>query len=517
MNVVRKSLVLCIGMLLALLAAQGAQSVWQASRLAASADAIVGSARLSGEAREMVAVLDDASAALRELGAYTDLDSVARARAAFTARSGALRETVARLKRRATAAGDAAGGEAVAAKVDAWLAIAGKHAGTEPVTELPSYHLLAEADDAVRAQASTLLARTVEIANAAEAASAATFRRAVAGTVVAMLVAVALGLWLGWRAMRSLDAQLGADASEVARVANALADGRLDVAFSREAMPPGSVMAAIARMQRALLGTVSAVREIGSSLATGTQEIARGNADLSERTEQQAAALARTAATMGRLDETVTRNAANAERAGELADEASSVATQGGEVVGRAVETMRGIHESSRRIADIIGTIDGIAFQTNILALNAAVEAARAGESGRGFAVVASEVRTLAQRSADAAREIKALIGASVERVDAGSALIEQAGETIQRVVEEVRRVAAMVTEIRSDSVAQRGGVTEVGESVAQLDRATQQNAALAEETAAAAETLRNQSGRLVEAMAFFRVGEDAARPVLHA
>ncbi len=512
MNQVRRSLVLCIGVLLGLIGLQGAQSAWQASRMAASADAIVGSAGLSAGARELVATLQEASGALRELTAFTDLDAVERSRAAFGERSAALRGTVAALRDDAARAGVASQAEAVAAKVDAWLAIAAKHAGVEPVAVLPSYHLLDEAHEAVRAESRALLERSTGIADAAVGASAATFRWSIGATVGAMLAAVALGLWLGWRAMRSLNAQLGADATEVARVANAVADGRLDVEFDRTDLPPGSVMEAMARMQRALLGTVAKVREIGSGLATGTQEIAQGNAELSERTERQAAALARTASTMDELGTAVTRNADNAERAGELADEASAVAAQGGGVVGEAVETMRGIHESSRRIADIIGVIDGIAFQTNILALNAAVEAARAGEQGRGFAVVAAEVRTLAQRSAEAAREIKSLIGTSVERVDAGSALIEQAGETIQRVVDSVQRVATMVSEIRADSAVQRGGVAQVGEAIGQLDQATQQNAALAEQASAAAESLRVQGGRLVEAIAFFRIDETAMR-----
>jgi methyl-accepting chemotaxis protein len=322
---------------------------------------------------------------------------------------------------------------------------------------------------------------------------------------------VGLGLLLGWLALRSLHRQLGADASEVARVANAVANGDLAVAIDTRGLPPDSVMAATARMQQALLGTVQQVRAISSNLAGGALEIASGNNDLSLRTEQQAAALVKTSATMEQLGVTVRLNADHAAEASRLADTASQVAARGGEVVSRTVQTMQGIHESSRRINDIIGVIDGIAFQTNILALNAAVEAARAGEQGRGFAVVASEVRSLAQRSAAAAREIKTLIGASVERVDQGGAQVEQAGRTMQEVVDAIAQVTAVMARIRQASAEQSQGVGEVGQAISELDRSTQQNAALAEESAAAAESLRGQGQQLVQAVAFFKLAGGAA------
>jgi methyl-accepting chemotaxis protein len=506
MNLVRKSLVLCIGVLLGLIALQGVQSLWQVARLSAAAAAIADSSALSGDARRLVVNLDAAQRTLDKLIAFTDTEAVGRYRAALEQEVGALREVAARLREELARNGDEPAGRSISARTEAWIEVAARHAGRDEVTELPSYHLLDETHDALEEEALALVERSARITADTIAAGSAIALQSYVFTLVAVVAAIALGVLLGWRAMRSLHRQLGADASEVARVVNAVADGRLDVAFEQRGLPAGSVMEAMARMQSALVRTVATVQEIGSGVAGGTHEIAQGNADLSRRTEQQASELERTAQTMAQLGATAARNAGQAEQAGELVDRASAVAAQGGEVVGRAVDTMRGIHESSRRIADIIGVIDSIAFQTNILALNAAVEAARAGEQGRGFAVVAAEVRTLARRSAEAAREITALIGDSVKRVDAGNALIEQAGDTIRDVVDSVNRVARMVGEIREASVNQRGGVEQVGESVAELDRATQRNAALAEETAAAAESLRAQGAQLVEAMAFFRI-----------
>jgi methyl-accepting chemotaxis protein len=266
------------------------------------------------------------------------------------------------------------------------------------------------------------------------------------------------------------------------------------------------LMAALGDMQDALGKVVSTVRGNAESVATASAQISQGNHDLSQRTEEQASALEETAASMEQLSSTVKQNADNARQANQLSLSASSVAVQGGEVVGEVVQTMKGINDSSRRIAEIIGVIDGIAFQTNILALNAAVEAARAGEQGRGFAVVASEVRSLAQRSAGAAKEIKTLITASVEQVEKGSALVDKAGTTMQEVVSSIRRVNDIMGEISSASTEQSGGVTQVGEAVSQMDQTTQQNAALVEESAAAAASLRTQADQLVQAVALFKL-----------
>ncbi len=266
------------------------------------------------------------------------------------------------------------------------------------------------------------------------------------------------------------------------------------------------MLQALERMKEQFASVVSNVRSNAESVATASDQIAQGNSDLSSRTEEQASALEQTAASMEQLSSTVKHNADSAKQASQLALGASEVAMRGGEVVSQVVATMTGINDSSKKIADIIGVIDGIAFQTNILALNAAVEAARAGEQGRGFAVVASEVRSLASRSAEAAKEIRRLIGDSVERVERGAALVDQAGVTMSEVVGAIRRVSDLVGEISAASTEQSTGVSQVGEAVAQMDQATQQNAALVQESAAAAESLKVQARQLVQAVSVFKL-----------
>ena len=268
----------------------------------------------------------------------------------------------------------------------------------------------------------------------------------------------------------------------------------------------GRMVQAMEAMRLSLTEVVGTVRENAVSVAAASAQIAQGNIDLSSRTEQQAAALEETAATMEQLGSTVSHNADHAREADGLAREASTLASRGGEMVSQVVGTMGGISEASRKIGDIIGVIDSIAFQTNILALNAAVEAARAGEQGRGFAVVATEVRNLAQRSAEAAREIKALISTSVERVEQGVSLVDQTGRSVGEVVESIRRVSDIVAQISAASAEQSTGVAQVGQAVTQMDRATQQNAALVEQSAAAAGTLKSQAEQLVDAVARFRI-----------
>jgi len=271
----------------------------------------------------------------------------------------------------------------------------------------------------------------------------------------------------------------------------------------------GDLLMALAAMQTSLSKVVAVVRQDSDGVATASAEIAQGNNDMSARTESQASALEQTAASMEELSGTVRQNAENARTASQLALNASTVAVKGGEVVAQVVDTMKGINDSSHRISEIIQVIDGIAFQTNILALNAAVEAARAGEQGRGFAVVASEVRSLAGRSAQAAREIKVLIHASVERVERGSALVDQAGVTMNEVVTSIKRVTDIMGEISAASNEQALGVAQVGEAVKQMDEVTQQNAALVEEMAAAATGLKNQANDLVQAVSVFRLSAD--------
>ena len=311
-----------------------------------------------------------------------------------------------------------------------------------------------------------------------------------------------LGLWI----RRTVWAAVGGEPAVVASMVRAVAQGDLSVPVPVASGDRTSIMAATAQMSQSLAGIVTQVRSSSDSIATGSSEIAQGNNDLSARTERQAAALEDTAATMKQLSSTVKQTADNAHQASRLAADASHVAVQGGEVVGRVVETMKGINDSSRKIADIIGVIDGIAFQTNILALNAAVEAARAGEQGRGFAVVASEVRSLAGRSAEAAKEIKSLISASVERVAQGTSLVDQAGATMTEVVKAIKRATSIMGEISAASSEQSAGVAQVGRTVGQMDQATQQNAALVEQSATAAESLRTQAQQLVQAVAVFKL-----------
>ena len=325
-------------------------------------------------------------------------------------------------------------------------------------------------------------------------------------SVFAILASVLLNL----RMHATVRRELGGDPGEARQALEEIAHGNLS-ARVQNIGGEASMMGGLQRMQTALTGLVSGVRQSAGSIATATDEIASGSQDLSDRTERQASALEQTASSSVSLGEQVRQNADSARQANQLAVNASSVARQGGEVVGEVVQTMKGINEASRKIADIISVIDGIAFQTNILALNAAVEAARAGEQGRGFAVVASEVRLLAGRSAEAAKEIKMLIGASVERVEQGSLLVDKAGQTMSEVVDAISSVASIMGSITAASSAQADGVLSVGNAVTEMDRSTQQNAALVEQMAAAANSLKSQAGELVRAVAVFHLGEGGA------
>ena len=317
---------------------------------------------------------------------------------------------------------------------------------------------------------------------------------------------LAVSATLGSLFARSILRQLGGEPDYARAVVQRIASGNLSQPVQLAAGDATSLLAAMAQMQTWLADVAGEVRRNADSLATASVQIAQGNLDLSGRTEEQASGLQATAAAMDQLNATVSQNADNAQQAKQLALGAASVAQRGGQSVGEVVETMKGINTSSRKIGEIIGVIDGIAFQTNILALNAAVEAARAGEQGRGFAVVATEVRNLAGRSADAAREIKGQINASVERVEQGTAQVDRAGATMTEVVAAVQRMTDIMAEISAASVEQSAGVAQVGSSVGQMDRATQQNAALVEESAAATESMRDQAQQLVKAVSVFRL-----------
>jgi methyl-accepting chemotaxis protein-1 (serine sensor receptor) len=343
---------------------------------------------------------------------------------------------------------------------------------------------------------------------AVSAGAAAGAKRATWTSLALMLVVCMLGVGGGFLFSRTIVRPLRRAVESARAVAEGNLTHEIDAVGNDEV---AELLQALRHMQSSLAKVVAEVRQNSESVASASSQIASGNNDLSARTEKQAASLQETAASMEQLSATIRLNADNAQQANQLALGASNVAVQGGEVVGQVVDTMKGINDSSKKIVDIIGVIDGIAFQTNILALNAAVEAARAGEQGRGFAVVAGEVRSLAQRSAEAAKEIKSLISTSVERVEQGSALVDRAGATMQEVVSSIRRVNDIVAEISAASTEQSGGVAQVGQAVAQMDQATQQNAALVEESAAAAESLRSQAKHLIDSVAVFRLAGHAA------
>jgi methyl-accepting chemotaxis protein len=328
--------------------------------------------------------------------------------------------------------------------------------------------------------------------------------------LIALLAACALsfGTLCSWLLTRSIVRPIR-DAVEVAETVAGGDLTRVIDASSKD--ETGALLRALRHMNDSLVKIVSQVRNGTDTIATGSAEISAGNFDLSSRTEQQAGALEETAASMEELTTTVRRNADNARQANQLAITASNVAAEGGSVVNQVITTMGSINESSRKIVDIIGVIDGIAFQTNILALNAAVEAARAGEQGRGFAVVASEVRNLAQRSAAAAKEIKVLIGDSVDKVDVGAKLVDQAGATMEQVVESIRRVTDIMAEITHATQEQTGGIEQVNHAIGAMDQVTQQNAALVEESAAAAASMQDQAAKLAQVVGVFKLAASAA------
>ena len=360
----------------------------------------------------------------------------------------------------------------------------------------------------VRETNDALIKLQLDVAKLEQEQSELRYTRVRTVAIAAIVVGLLFGGLMGYFLITNISQSLG----KAAALSESIAEGDLTVPITVTGKDElAALLTSLSHMKNSLTKVVRHVREGSESVSIASAEIAHGNQDLSARTESQASALEQTAASMEALGSTVKQNADSARQANQLATNASTVATQGGEVVGRVVETMKGINESSRKIADIISVIDGIAFQTNILALNAAVEAARAGEQGRGFAVVASEVRSLAGRSADAAKEIKSLIATSVERVEQGSTLVDEAGVTMTEVVNSIRRVTDIMAEISAASNEQAAGVSEVGDAVSQMDQVTQQNAALVEQMAAAASSLKAQAQDLVSTVSTFKL--DAASP----
>ncbi|MCA6916249.1 methyl-accepting chemotaxis protein [Pectobacterium versatile] len=331
--------------------------------------------------------------------------------------------------------------------------------------------------------------------------------------LVLAVIASLFGAGIAWLITRHIKKQLGGEPAYATQVTQEIAQGNLAVPVDLASNDNTSLLFAMNNMRKSLSSIVEQVRESSESIATGASQIAAGSTDLSQRTEEQAANLQQTAASTEEMSQTVRQNADTVRNAAQLAQAASDTAAKGGEAVGNIVITMKEITDSSHKIGDIISVIDGIAFQTNILALNAAVEAARAGEQGRGFAVVAGEVRSLAQRSATAAKEIKELIGHSVEKVEVGSRLVSDAGTTIEELVRQARNVADLINEIGVTTQEQESGVSQIHDAVNQLDKVTQQNAALVEQSASAADSLSDQAAHLVELMKTFAVeGESSQR-----
>ena len=341
--------------------------------------------------------------------------------------------------------------------------------------------------------------------------SEASVRKVVSAMVLAALIVVASLALVSWFVVRAIWHQLGGEPEYARQIARAVADGDLSMDIVTDPKDQDSLLAALRDMRAKLANMMGEIKVSADTIQTASAEIASGNADLASRTESQAGSLDQTTRAMDKLTGTVRQNASNASQANQLVNDASTIATRGGKVVSGVVTTMGDIHNSAKKIVDIIAVIDGIAFQTNILALNAAVEAARAGEQGRGFAVVASEVRNLAQRSAGAAKEIKELIGDSVAKVDAGAVLVDEAGTTMGQIVDSVKKVADIMAEISAASIEQNAGIEYIGRAIVSMDEMTQQNSALVEEASAAAESLSEQTSQLSAALAVFKLSEAAA------
>ena len=387
-----------------------------------------------------------------------------------------------------------------------FLPLAKSNAPVEEIRDVDDQmdKLIDQYDELVKKIATSLQAEADDAQKAYDEAQSRNLKVSISVALAAAIALVAFGISIS----RGIRADLGAEPGAVRTILSALRDGDLTVSISREQGDQTSVVAAVDDMRNRLRDVIQTVRQGSNQIQTAATEVASGNQELSSRTEATASSLEQTASSMEEITATVRQSADASRQANQLASTAATVAAKGGEVVDQVVGSMRDIQQSSQRIADIISVIDGIAFQTNILALNAAVEAARAGEQGRGFAVVAGEVRSLAQRSANAAKEIKDLITTSVERVHAGTAQVESAGQTMAEIVTSVQRVSDIIGEITTAAMEQSNGISQVNVAVTQLDQMTQQNATLVEQSAAAAQRLRDQATRLTEAVSVFNTGQ---------
>jgi methyl-accepting chemotaxis protein len=348
---------------------------------------------------------------------------------------------------------------------------------------------------------------------AGTASSKANVHRVLSSTLISALIVTLALIAISWLMVRAVWRRLGGEPEYAHEIASAIAGGDLSMEIAVEEGDSSSLLAAMRQMKQTLEKMIADIKASGATINTASAEIAAGNADLSARTESQASSLEEVASAMEQMTSTVKTNMENALNANRMSADAAHVAERGGEAVEKTIRTMAEINDSAQRIADIIGVIDGIAFQTNILALNAAVEAARAGEQGRGFAVVATEVRSLAQRSASAAKEIKELINDSVSRVEAGSTIANQAGATMSEVVAAISSVAEIVNGITTASQEQTSGIEEIGRAIVQMDETTQQNAAMVEEASAAATALKNQAALLARSLSVFRLSSIGGAP----